>query len=179
MKLKLVSLFVLVASSVTWGQEIYFHRTTPIGSISGSIARMNSDGSNPTTVFTMEELGAALDAIIPGAVDSSLDDQHGAMTVDSLSGKMYLTVRYTDTSTNFRLPAIVKCNLDGSDFELVLTVPAVIENESERFRYIQFARPSTVPAVSGVGLAILVATLIAGGGWIISRRTGMKVSTGE
>ena len=179
MKLKLVSLFVMLASSVSCGQEIYFLRNTPIGSISGSIARMNSDGSNLTTVLTLEELGAAVDAVIPGAIESSFDGLFGAIAVDSTSGKMYLSVKYRDTATNFILRAIVKCNLDGSNFELVLSVPALIENQSERFSYIQVAHASTVPAVSDIGLAILVATILAGGGWIISRRTGMEVVAGE
>ena len=34
-----------------------------------------------------------------------------------------------------------------------------------------------IPAVGNIGLGILIATLIAAGGWVISRRTGFTVAS--
>lgn len=166
MNLKLVSLFVLVASSVSWGQEIFYYSNKP----ERQIEKMNSDGSSPSTVLTETQVKAALEPIV-SEVNLDIRPSKG-LAVDSLGGKMYFVVHYT--KDGFDLYAVARSNLDGSNIEILNTPTPNAANAGKIPSLPAVFRQSTIPAVGGVGLGILIATLLAGGGWIISRRTGME-----
>ena len=174
MNLKLVSLFVLVASSVSWGQEVYFfnNESSPSGNVA-HIAKINVGETTPTDVVTQAALDAAFSILIPDAIDGG-DFFNAEFELDSVDRKLYFPVGHSILTKNGveGRKAIMRSDLDGTNIELVYA-PA---NDTETLSSPQVHHSSTVPAVSNVGLGVLVTLLLGGGGLIIAKRTRIVVS---
>ena len=159
-------LVFLGTASVSVGQEIYVViRSVP----DIRIVKMNADGSELAIVVTNDDVVAAMHALIPDSTDGSFT---GEYYVDSVNRKLYFVGQYEDTVSALALPALLRSNLDGTNIEVVVApMPPDVAN-NEVFILPQVLQLSTIPALGNVGLGILVATIAAAGGWIVSRRTG-------
>ncbi len=172
MKHYIVPLFALMATTQANGQELYFMAVGGPQLI--RIDKINVDGTNQTTALTDSMIIAFLETEFPG---STLVRFSSDFFVDSVGRKLYLHVTYKDQTTGFRVPAILQSELDGTDIRVVVSPTPVEVNEVYTGSQVLQPSPSTIPAVGNIGLGILIASLIATGGWVISRRTGFGQTT--
>lgn len=110
----LVPLFVLMCTTASFGQDVYFVIRSSGGTNIG-IAKVNADGSGFAVVVAADDIAAWMNALIPGATGSQFT---GEYFVDSVNHALYLVGRYQDVTLG-TLPALLRSNLDGTFMELV------------------------------------------------------------
>ena len=90
------------------------------------------------------------------------------VAVDAIGGKVYWT---RSPSEGTPIDTVMCANLDGSSPEVFHVVSA----PQECARYIQVVRGAcTVPAISGIGLAIMAIVVLGAGALVLSRRRGLR-----
>ena len=157
----IVSLFVLVTATQLTGQDIY--AVLKPGSAGEGLVRFKPDGTELTVLVTEEQIQNLLSKI--GSIE------HEAIIgfdVDTANGKLYWTAQYV-TAGQDRRSALLRSDLDGSNIEII---PGIGGEISVHYKQLRVVQTSSIPAVGNIGLGIMIATLIAAGGWVISRRTG-------
>lgn len=161
----IASLILLIGASESFAQEILFYRT-----VGGPrIMRVSSDGSGLTTIVTLSQVAATMQVSIPNSTDWKIGS---SFDVDAPRGHVYFVGTYQDIpSEELFLPILLRCDLDGSNIIAVFTPEQVQAFNGEKFESPKVLEPiSGIPAVGGVGLGIMVASLIAAAGWVLSRR---------
>ena len=123
------------------------------------IVRTNLDGSNPEVLLTQLDIQAFGDSI-----GVNLGTTIRGMAVDAVAGKLYWITDSSDVSSQ---DYVLRSNLDGSNIEVVIEPPNGLDLQTPLVIY----RPSVaVPAVSTIGMVVMVALLLGAGAVVLARR---------
>ncbi len=176
----LISVVVVAVGSVAWGQELYWMEVHHAED--ASIMRSNPDGTNPQEVIHFDTNASTYGGVAvheglgkvywvrraPGGLfranldGTEIEDltppnpqNFDSITIDLLNSKLILG---QETGGGM----IWRTNLDGSDFEGIAVTGGV-----RGLWLTQAGAP--VPAISGIGLGIMLLFIVAVGGFVFKR----------
>ena len=137
---------VLFVGQVAFGQNT-------VHSFTRAVSNGDSMGTVPPGGFVLTDI-----VLYPATSDNlSFFEAHA---------KLYVTPRDADSAVSFQSGITFAPNS-----EILVSRPVGIQRIT-LIGYIPGPSTAGIPAVGGVGLGILIATIAAAGGWILSRRTG-------